>query len=69
MVEVFKTDVQHEYQAARILDVLSGHYPMYRINFDLEDCDKILRVEGANPAPAKIASVLGAHGHYCEPLV
>lgn len=68
-VEVFKTTVQHEYQAAVILDLLSGHFPMLKINFDLEDCDKILRVEGHNFVPHKIIDLLAARGYSCEALV
>lgn len=69
MIEVFKTNVQNEYQAATILDMLSGYYPLYRINFDLDDCDRILRVEGANFAAARIAHLVAAEGYDCEPLV
>jgi hypothetical protein len=51
MVEVYKTNVQFEHQALVVIDFLSGHFPMFRLNFDLEDCDRVLRVEGNNFAP------------------
>lgn len=34
--------------AAKILAQLSAKWPDLKVNFDLEDCDKILRVESEN---------------------
>jgi len=48
MVEVFKTDVQKKAQSKMLLCVLSEVFPSFKINFDLSDCDKVLRVEGDN---------------------
>ena len=45
MIEVFKTNIQSQYEAKVILEELNFQFPDYAINFDLEDCDKILRVE------------------------
>ncbi len=69
MVEVFKTDVQYEDQAAILLDFLSWHFPAFRINFDLDDCDRILRIEGKNVAPTKIIDLVSSRGHKCEVLI
>lgn len=44
-VEVFKTNVTDEGQASSILGYLSAKWPDLSINFDLGDCDRILRVE------------------------
>jgi hypothetical protein len=44
-VEVFKTNVSQSGEAAVIIDLLRRHFPYYRVNFDLEDCDLIMRVE------------------------
>jgi len=44
MVEVFKTNVQDPYQAKMLIDHIHATFREYRANFDLEDCDKILRV-------------------------
>lgn len=46
IVEVFKTNVQKESDRDYIITVMQNQFPDYKINFDLEDCDKILRVEG-----------------------
>lgn len=45
MVEVFKTDVQNRSQAEWLLEQIHRIGTNYRANFDLEDCDKILRVK------------------------
>lgn len=48
MVEVFKTDVKRISEAKILLGKLSERFPHYKMNFDLSDCDKILRVEAEN---------------------
>jgi hypothetical protein len=44
MVEVFKTNVSDREQANNVIEELHKIFPLYKVNFDLEDCDKILRV-------------------------
>jgi hypothetical protein len=45
MVEVFKTNVGTQEQANRLIDRIHQTFRDYKANFDLDDCDKILRVE------------------------
>jgi hypothetical protein len=45
MVEVFRTNVDHKIQADVLLDLIHNICTGYEANFDLEDCDRILRVE------------------------
>lgn len=45
MVEIFKTDIQSKQVAAEILNSLQFAFPDYQMNFDLDDCDRILRIE------------------------
>ena len=68
MVEVFKTNVQQKRQAKILLDILSRQFPLFRINFDLEDCDKILRVEGEDIPQEKITRVVKESGYHCMAL-
>ena len=68
MVEVFKTNVQRRRQAKVLLEALSRKFPSFRINFDLEDCDRILRIEGENICHEKIAELLSENGYQCEVL-
>jgi hypothetical protein len=45
MVEVFKTNVYDRDQANMLIDEIHQTFVGYKANFDLEDCDKILRVK------------------------
>ncbi len=65
MVEVFKTNVMAVDQSQKLIKILLVHYPKSRINFDIEDCDKVLRVEGEFTCPKKIIEVLNAEGYEC----
>lgn len=62
MVEVFKTDVKRRSQARSLLALLNKQFPESRINFDLEDCDKILRIQGNNFCPHKIIQIVTEKG-------
>jgi len=44
MVEVFKTDVRKQSQAKLLTDLIGLTFAGCRASFDLEDCDRILRV-------------------------
>jgi len=68
MVEVFKTNVQCVDESKVIVQRLLGLFPDNKVNFDLEDCDKILRVEGAHVCTDSIIMLLNANGHKCEVL-
>ena len=69
MVEVFKTNIQNGRQATAILKKLGRLFPKCRINFDLTDCDKILRVEGKIASPEKVIEVVTTNGYQCEVLL
>lgn len=68
MVEVFKTNVQRPKQARILESELASRFPSVKINFDLEDCDKILRVEGKKFASDKIIELLLSNGYFCQIL-
>lgn len=68
MIEVFKTDVYEPERSIIIIQKLLEYFPDNKINFDLEDCDKILRVEGSNILPEKIMQMLNEEGYFCEIL-
>ena len=68
MVEVFKTNVQKINDSKLLIRKLLEHFPNTRINFDLSDCDKILRAEGENILPEKIVELVSSSGYYAEPL-
>lgn len=68
MVEVFKTDVYEEDRSITIVQKLLNFFPKNKINFDLDDCDKVLRIEGENILPGRIMELLKEEGHECEIL-
>lgn len=45
MIEVFCTNITTQHQAAYVLNKLSDSFSTCNFTLDLEDCDKILRVE------------------------
>lgn len=45
MVEVFKTNVMELCDAEKLIQQIRQNFCHYSVNFDLEDCDKILRIE------------------------
>lgn len=69
MVEVFKTNVQKAAQAKRIVAALLHCFPGCLVNFDLDDCDKILRVEAPEVIPCNITAMVNHYGFTCEVLL
>ncbi len=69
MIEVFKTNVRRKNDAKRLLKIFNRHCNECKINFDLSDCDKVLRVEGTNICPDKIIEMVTVNGYQCEVLV
>jgi len=65
MVEVFKTNVKYQSQAQCLLTLLRQYFPKSQVNFDLDDCDKILRIQGDEFCPVKIAELLRTNGFEC----
>ena len=45
MVEVFKTNVENHADAKMLLHEIHQNFTGHEANFDLEDCDKILRIK------------------------
>lgn len=67
-VEIFKTNVKKFKEAQQLLQHLQRKFPCIRFNFDLLDCDNILRAEGESVDVAAIIDVLAMHHYYCDPL-
>lgn len=68
MIEVFKTNVMELQQAGLLKSELRRHFPELDIHFDLQDCDKVLRIEGRAFLPEAIMAVLRSSGYHCELL-
>ncbi len=46
VVEVFKTDIDDPELADVLCSILTLVYPHCKVNVDMHDCDKVLRLEG-----------------------
>jgi hypothetical protein len=68
MIEVFKTNIQKISEARKLIALLLLHFPGSKINIDLHDCDKVLRIEGAHFLPAKIITLVKEKGFMCSML-
>ncbi|GAB3513450.1 hypothetical protein [Emticicia fontis] len=68
MVEVFKTNIQEKKQATLLFEILAKQFPLFKINFDLEDCDRILRVEGDVISHDRIITIIHTNGYQCQVL-
>ena len=69
MVEVFKTNVEEVELSKLLIQQLEDHFPDSQINFDMDDCDKILRVAAASVSSEKVIALLKSNGYSCEALV
>lgn len=58
MIEVFKTDVNDRDSARRLIDRIHSTFEYCEANFDLEDCDRILRVKGIR-SEREVFTILG----------
>lgn len=68
-VLVFKTSVLEEQQIRKLRPLLNKLVNRNGCwNFDLEDCDNILRVETQNLHACTISSLLEKNGYRCEEL-
>jgi len=70
MVEVFKTNVRKLYDAKRLLSLIHKKFKDYKANFDLKDCDKILRVQSASGfvQPDFLVNLMREYGFEAEVL-
>ena len=70
MVEVFKTNVKEHQDADKLLRLIHENFMDYKANFDLHDCDNILRVQSNSGTvhAARLVSLLRNFGFEAEVL-
>lgn len=68
MVEIFKTNIDCECVAQKVERIVKEKFQNLRINFDLEDCDKILRIEADNILVSEIRETIQNMGLKCEAI-
>lgn len=63
VVEVFKTSVETSVQAEQLVNLIVEKFPAYAVNFDLEDCDRILRIKSSGSIQeASLVAILQQQG-------
>lgn len=67
-VMVFKTNVSRPVQVSRVSTLLTAMPAVNEWNFDLDDCDRILRVVARDIVPQEIEAALHGVGLKCEEL-
>ena len=71
MIEVFKTDVDNSRHADILVEHIQRMFNGYQANFDLQDCDRILRVKNVrghvnSTGLIKILNLFGFHAEVLE---
>ena len=65
---IFKTSVHTEAHAQQVATLFGPVESIKQWSFDLEDCDRILRVVASDLEPGAIAQLLGNVGVACEQM-
>lgn len=68
MIYVFKTSVNTKGGVKFLKPHLNAMLPTDKWNFDLDDCDNILRIDSEENIVWKIVDLLNRHRFYCEEL-
>jgi hypothetical protein len=69
-IEIFKTNVHDRGIANLLIDRIHETCPHYKATFDLEDCDRILRVKSSTDElePQVLIAILQDFGFHAEVL-
>ncbi len=68
-IEVFKTDVLDKATAKTLIRSLKQLFPGSKVSFDLDDCDRVLRIESSAPIDVQqVACSLQTEGHHAAVL-
>lgn len=68
MILVFKTNIDTKDKILIIEPILNNILGKSKWNFDLEDCDNVLRIDTAKNSTQLIIKKLTALGFHCEEL-
>ncbi len=68
MIFVFKTSVKTKQQVKQLKPHIDTKLPKAKWNFDLEDVDKILRIDSEENIVLKVIDLLNSQQFYCEEL-
>jgi hypothetical protein len=69
MIHVFKTSVKTDEDIIKLKPKLENICDIIKWNFDLEDCDNILRIDTSGISPKMIIDLLKELDFECQELV
>ncbi|RZK13203.1 MAG: hypothetical protein EOO46_00225 [Flavobacterium sp.] len=67
-LKIFSTDIENRTQVKDVSTAICSLFPGSIVTVDLEDCDKVLRVDGNIPSSEYIISLLSKLGFRCQEL-
>jgi hypothetical protein len=67
-VLIFKTNVSNKRKVSKVKPLLASVNAIKQWNFDLEDCDKVLRIESIGLNTRYVESLLQNAGFDCREL-
>ncbi|MDB5136523.1 MAG: hypothetical protein JWP37_3126 [Mucilaginibacter sp.] len=65
---VFKTNVTSKRKVSKVSSLLTSFPTIEQWNFDLDDCDKVLRIVATGLNPGSVESLLHTAGFNCQML-
>jgi hypothetical protein len=68
MIYVFRTSVKTKNEVNKLKPHINKVLPSEKWNFDLEDCDKILRIDSKEDIVLRTIDLLNIHKFFCEEL-
>lgn len=69
MIEVFKTNATNFEESQLIINAIKSLFPEGKINLDLHDCDKVLRIESNEIHIPSVVDMVTQLGFFCETLL
>ena len=67
-VLILKTNIRYKKQVKAVAPLLDGQNSISRWNIDLNDIDKVLRIESNNMELTKVVQLIQEAGFHCEEL-
>ncbi|HTI61422.1 hypothetical protein [Mucilaginibacter sp.] len=65
---IFKTNVTSKRKVSKVRALLTSVAAIKQWNFDLEDCDKVLRIEANGLNTGYVESLLNTAGFHCQEM-
>jgi hypothetical protein len=67
-VLILKTNIRYKKNVKAVAPLLNGRNSISRWNIDLEDIDKVLRIESDNMELTEVVQLIQEAGFHCEEL-